>query len=161
MQFIERTKPWSSERLKNMANFDLRMVESGRGILLPLSRGEIDRVRRVEVRQIVLGRRYFPVRAPAAMLCSCAISRDRFIVVGWCLYDIMTGNVYAIPARRSKQERVCPGAVPNTRVGPSILEGKDRIKSATKRVQRETDLAIAEKHRKQTGPGWKGRRRLV
>lgn len=75
-----------------MLDFDLRVIESGRGALFPLRRAVIDRERRVGFRRMVLERHYFPVRAHAAVLCSSEINRDRSNVVCWYPYDFTAGG---------------------------------------------------------------------
>lgn len=68
MQLLDCACPRSRERFENKLDFDPRMVGSGHGVMIPLSLGAIDTGRPVEVRRIVLGIRYFPVCALAAVL---------------------------------------------------------------------------------------------
>lgn len=68
-----------------MPNFDLRMAESGRGVLRPLSPGVIESVRRVWVQGILSGTRYSLARALAAVVGVRASNWTRLEVVGWIL----------------------------------------------------------------------------
>lgn len=83
MQFRERAWLWSSEWLKDMLDFIQRMVESARDVVFSLLPAIINRARRVRVCWILVGTRYFPVRAFAAVLCTVLIDWSRASVVGW------------------------------------------------------------------------------
>lgn len=112
MQFLERAQLWSSEQAEGTPDFDPRMIESGRGVLYPLPCGGIVRLHRVDIRRIVTGTWYAPVRALVAILCACAINWVSFVLVGWYPYDFMTRDVFPVPLRRSLQGKDCPGLVP-------------------------------------------------
>lgn len=103
MQFIERARPWSSNRMESMLYSDLRTIESSRGVLLPLPSGVIKRMLRVGVCQFVLGTCYSPTRALVVLVCACAIYWSRLDVIGWFPYHFTTGDLYAVPPRRTNQ----------------------------------------------------------
>lgn len=91
--FVECAWPCTTEHLEDMTDYDSWMVESGRSVLFPFPSEIIDKVRRVKVRRIVLGIRYSPVRALAAILCLCGINWNRPNVIGWYLYNLSSGDV--------------------------------------------------------------------
>lgn len=70
MQFLERVWPWSCVRLQFMSDFDSWMIESGRGVLLPLPPEVVESVRRMGVRRVVSATRYSPARALVAVVCA-------------------------------------------------------------------------------------------
>lgn len=66
-----------------MLDFDLRMLESGRHVLFTLRSGSVDRVRRLEVHQIVAGTRCSLERTFGAVLCTVSIDWSFPDVAGW------------------------------------------------------------------------------
>lgn len=147
MKLLERARAWSSERLKDMPDFDPRMIKYGRGVLLPLPPAVIERGRCVGVRRIVSGTCHGTARAPAAVVCACAINWTRPDVSGWYSHDFSTGDVYAVPLHRSKQGKTCPGLVSHVRIRPVNLEGENRMRAALEKSHRKTALAAAEERR--------------
>lgn len=81
MQSLDRTWPWSKKLLKDMPDYDLRLVDTERGVLLALPAGFIERVQRVGIHQIVSGTRCSFVRASAAILCS--------VLLCWSCTDLL------------------------------------------------------------------------
>lgn len=73
MQLWKRAWLRSSERLEDKLDFDPRIAKSGRGVLFSFPSGVIERVRRAGVRRLVSEKRYFSVRAFAAVLCTVQI----------------------------------------------------------------------------------------
>lgn len=124
------------------------MIESGSSIFFSLSPAVIKSVRSVGVRQIVSGTLHGPARALAAVLCACAISWTRPDVVWWYRYEFMTGDLFVVPPRRSKQGKTCPGSMPFCRMRPAKLEDVDRMRAARESVQRETAPAAVEERRR-------------
>lgn len=143
MEFLERTWPWSSERMKSMPEFDLRMIECGREVLLSLPPGVVVRSRRVGIRRVASETRYSPARALAAVVFACATNWTRPDVAGCIPYNFSTVSLYIVPLRRTKQKKMCPGLVPHGRTGTLKLEREDCMQAATERVQRETAPAAA------------------
>lgn len=93
MQFSERAWPCSNEWLKSVPDFDLRIIESGRGVLFPFSLGVIERLHSESVSRFVSRSRYSPARVLATVVCFCATNQTRSNVVGWFLYDFTMGNL--------------------------------------------------------------------
>lgn len=65
-------------------------------------------------------------------------------MIGLYTYDFITGDVYAVPPRRSMRERTCTGSVLYGRLRPMNLEKKNLERAATERAQSEKDPAAAE-----------------
>lgn len=131
-----------------MSDFNVQVTEIWRDVLFPLPPGVTGEARRVGVRRIVLGTRYAPACALVALLCASAISWTCPDVVGWYIHDFLARNMYTVPPRRSKQEMSCSGLVPYEQMGPRKLEAENQTKSASKRLQRETELAAVENCRR-------------
>lgn len=80
-----------------MPNFDPRMSEIGRGVLLPLPPGVIEMVHRVGVCRVVSRTRYSWSRAPAAVVCTRTSNWIYPDMVRWFPYDFTMGDLYVVP----------------------------------------------------------------
>lgn len=96
------------------------------------------------LRETVSGTRYGPECVLLAVLSACAINWTCPDVVGWYPHDLTTADCSAVPPRRSKQDKKCPGSVAYDQIWPVTLEGYDCIKAATERLRRVTALAAEE-----------------
>lgn len=110
IKFLKRAWPWSGKRIKNMLDFDLWLVKNERGVLFLLPSDVVHRVRRVSVYRILEGTRCSPVQAFSAGLRTVSIDCSHLNVASCYLYDINTGDMYPVVARRTKQVKTCLGS---------------------------------------------------
>lgn len=136
-----------SESLDSMPDFDPRIVESCRGVVLPLPPRQIEKKSLVIVRRTVFGTHHSLARAISAVVCACTTCWNRFDVVGGFPYDFTTKILNVIPPHRTKQRKICPCSVSHGRIGPVQLEKEDRMQAATETVRRKTALPAAEERR--------------
>lgn len=77
-----------------------------------------------------------PARALAAVVCARAINSTCPGVFGEFLYGFTTEDLYVVFPRRIKQGKMSLGSVPHSRVELLKLNGEDRIRAATDRMER-------------------------
>lgn len=135
-------------RLESVSDFDPPMIQSGRGVLLPLLPGVIERAGRVGARRIVSGTRCSPSRALAAVVCDCKNNLACPEMVGWFQSDFTTRDLYVVPTRSNKQEKTCPDLVLHGQIRPVKLEEENHTRAAKEGLQREPGLAAAEERRR-------------
>lgn len=81
MQFLEWAWRWSTKRSEAIFDFDPRMIESRRGVLLPSPPAVIERMCLVAVHQIVSVTCYISARVLAVVVCAYASNWTRPDVV--------------------------------------------------------------------------------